>query len=92
MKLSLKNKLALKSFSVDPGQKRLIIKLNAAETMRMQFNFVNSSGQVIAKNTQVIQPGENRLIIPLNNMPAGTYWTDAMADQQKIFTKGFRVY
>ena len=92
VKLLVKNKLALKSFSVDPAQKQLVIKINAAETMKVQFNLVNSSGQVISKNTQVIQPGENRFAIALNNMPAGTYWADAIADQQKIFTKGFRVY
>lgn len=92
VKLSLKNKLALKSFSVDADRKQLVMKLNASESVRVQFNFVSSTGQLVNKITHTMQPGENRLAIPLNNMPAGTYWADAIADQQKIFTKGFRVY
>jgi hypothetical protein len=93
VKLSLtKNKLSLKSFSVDVSRHQLIVKIDAAEGVRMQLNFVNSSGQLIQKNIQLLQPGENRLLYPLNSMPAGTYWAEAISDQQKIFTKGFRVY
>jgi hypothetical protein len=92
VKLSVKNKVAVKSFAVDAVQRQLVIKLNAAEHLQVQFNFVSSGGQLVSKSTHALQPGENRLSIPLSNMPAGTYWADAMADQQKIFTKGFRVY
>lgn len=91
VKLSLaKNKLSLKTFSVDGAQ--LVIKLNAAENIHLQLNFLNSTGQLVQKNTQLLQPGENRVSFSLNNLPAGTYWAEAIADKQKIFTKGFRVY
>lgn len=92
VKIALKNKLALKSFSVDADRKQLVMKLNASETVRVQFNFVSSTGQLVSKATHTLQQGENRLAIPLTNIPAGNYWADAIADQQKIFTKGFRVY
>ncbi|HYC27326.1 MAG TPA: hypothetical protein VEB42_00905, partial [Chitinophagaceae bacterium] len=93
VKLALgKIKLSLKSFSVDASRKELVLKLDATETVRMQLNFINSNGQLVQKNMQLLQPGENRLSFPLNTMPAGTYWAEAISDQQKIFTKGFRVY
>jgi lysophospholipase L1-like esterase len=92
VKLALKNKLALKSFSVDADRKQLVMKLNASETVRVQFNFVSSTGQLVSKATHTLQQGENRLALPLNSLPAGTYWADAITEQQKIFTKGFRVY
>ncbi len=87
-----KNKLSFKSISVDPLNHQLVMKLNAAEMVRVQFSFVNSTGQIVQKNMQVLQPGENRLSFALNSLPAGTYWAEANAGQQKIFTKGFRVY
>jgi len=86
-----KQKLSLKSFSVDALRRQLVVKLDASETVRMQLNLINSSGQLVQKNWQLLQPGENRLSFPLT-MPAGTYWAEVIAEQQKIFTKGFRVY
>ena len=87
-----KNKVSLKSFSVDPASKKLVLKVQAAESMRMQFNVVNSAGVIVHKTTQVLQPGENRLTFNLNHLAVGAYWTECIADDQPVFTTGFRLF
>ncbi len=85
-----KNKLSLQSFSMDALRRQLVVKMNASEPVRVQFNFINSAGMVVHRNTQVLQPGDNRVSLVLYSLPAGTYWAECISEEQKIFTKAFR--
>jgi hypothetical protein len=85
-----KNKLSLNSFFIDPSR-QLVVKLSSADSRQVQINFINSSGMLVRKSVQILQPGENRLSFPLNNLPAGTYWAECSNEGAKVFTKGFRV-
>jgi hypothetical protein len=85
-----KNKLSLNGFFIDPS-KQLVVKLSSADSRQVQINFINSSGMLVRKNIQTLQPGENRLTFPLNTFPAGTYWAECSNDGVQVFTKGFRV-
>lgn len=85
-----KNKLSLNGFFIDPS-KQLVVKLSSADSRSVQINFINSSGMLVKKNIQMLQPGENRLTFSLNSLPAGTYWAECSNEGVKVFTKGFRV-
>ena len=86
-----KHGIAVKSFSTDVLRRQLIVKLDAPDNMRIQFNFINSAGIIVRRNLHVLQTGDNQFAFPLNSLPAGTYWAQGLAEGRQVFTKGFKV-
>ncbi|HEY0678051.1 MAG TPA: SGNH/GDSL hydrolase family protein [Chitinophagaceae bacterium] len=87
--VSGKGTLSFNSLTVDPLSNQLVMKLTAAENSRVNINFINNIGMRLSSSTLVLHPGTNRLIFPLHDFPAGTYWTQCIADDKQVFTKGF---
>lgn len=87
-----KNGIAITGFSTDGIRRHLVIKLDAAAGARLQVNVVNSAGMVVQRNFYGLKPGDNQFAISLNGLAAGTYWAQALANGQHVFTKGFKAY
>ncbi|HYF32326.1 MAG TPA: SGNH/GDSL hydrolase family protein [Chitinophagaceae bacterium] len=84
-----KAQVALKSFSIDPLQQQVVIKMAAAGNHPIQLRFVNSQGILVRKSTYLLHAGENRLSIPLQIFATGIYWAECVLDDERIFTKTF---
>jgi hypothetical protein len=87
-----KNKIAMRSFAVDPSRKQVVIKLAASEGKSVQVRVVNSNGALISKNNYTLHTGENRIVLSTNALSAGIYVAECISDDARVFTKSFRAF